>query len=451
MTVTAAQRPDLWARAWQFLNSNGLLAAWLVLFLFSGVVFLWFPQAPRSAIAVDGGMEDWLISVRPRLGNATDTVHALGLLSVERAIWFRLLVAGASLTLLIKTMDAADRLLRPIPSAGLTRSQTISLQTPADAVPALLKQTLDRRFRMNLWEQDGISRLVADVPLHYLGTLLLSGGGLLMAAGWLWAQTAGWEMAPIRLTEGASATVQTTGRELTLDQLHIEWGENAKLAAAACHLSLWDDGQQVAAGTINLAQDWRQEGITHYLSDIGAALHAHGQASSGEPLLLQTAANRSPVEVLTLQLPPDDSLRSFAVPDQGMVVQAEAVAPGGQPQIRIRVYQGQEGELATDTTFSDQTSILVNGSQLNLSVLPYAEFTVSYTPGRPVVAIGALLAAAGLAVAVASRPDELEATIEPSSAGTRLTLKASQRPGNGWLEGLIDRLQASPAGEGDDG
>ena len=351
------RRTEPWAKSWGLLTSNSLLFAWLgLLILIGGVTFI-LPQAPRGLHLQSSAFESWLTSIRPQLGRSTDLLITLGLLTVERAPWFRIILAGVVFTLLVRGYAAVLQIVRsPTPDNSSILGRFLFSATPCCS-------------------------------------LCLSLGGLLATGGWLWTATSGWELNNIQLVEDL-APLDAGDQTLQLGQFDVIWGDEDSPPQVTGRLLL-SDGKQTSEFDIRWKGSCRWQGVSYSLENLGPAISVSGKNTDGAPLQLQTAANRPPVEELTIPLPTDNGLRSFAAPEQGIVVQAEAIPADAPPQVQLRVYQGQAGELVVDQVIDDQAYFVLDGSQLALFLIPFAEFSASYSPGNTLIVVGLILLAIG--------------------------------------------------------
>lgn len=440
MIERADSRPDRWARIWGALASDGLLLIWLGLLALAATAALIIPQAPRSAYQQVGGVEDWLTSVRPALGRPADTLVALGLLTVTHSTWLRLIVGGAAITLALRMFDALQhlrgRFAAFVPRVSHRVTIPLGSTNAMDETSGLLDRTMTQRI-----EEVPQKHLLAQRPLGYLGSLLLSAAGLVAIAGWAWTQIGGWELSELRLTEDIAAAVQPTSRVLELESLEVQWGDVETPATAVGRLS-FGDGDDSEDITVGLHKSQSRGGVTFDFSAVGPAVRISGERSDGSALKLQTAASQPPTEHLTLPLPPDGGSRSLAAPEEGVVVQLESEWAAGPPRIRVRIYQGREGELVEDLVVSDQASIDVNDAFFMLDVIPFAEFTVSRSPGAVLVIVGPVLALLGLVIMILYPAHQLHVVAADLGEQTTLVLGVSSRRSSRWLKSLVDRLEA---------
>lgn len=440
MSESTNRRPDFAARVWLVLASNQLLIVWLGLLALAGLIFLWLPQIPSSAYLQERGLERWLTATRAELGSPTDLLLALGFLRVERALWFRVILAGIAFSLLLRAIDSLTRLVgsgRRTPEPHLAQTVTLPGE-PQVAVDKIKEHLVTDGTKLELHAASG-RRWVATRPLAPLGPLCISLGGLLLIAGWVWTQVAGWQARDLFLTADTSATVALANITLRLEDFQVRWQDGATPQSAGGRLYLSTDHEEWS-GEISLGSPRRWQGATYELTGVGPAVHVSGSSPGGRPMLFQVAARRPTAEEITLALPADDNLRSFAVPDQGIVVQVEAVAGEQSPRIHVRVYLGQAGELVNDRMMDAQAFVLIGGSQLALTMIPFAEMIATYTPGRPLGIGGTVLVVAGLLLALVYPRRDVLVAVEQNENTTAVTIGVRGASESQWLASLTQQL-----------
>ena len=202
------------------------------------------------------------------------------------------------------------------------------------------------------------------------------------------------------------------------------------------------DDNAIATGQVDLSKAWHWQGITFRLTAVGPAIQVEGQGADGESLLLQTAAHRPPAKAITLLLPPEGGPRSFAAPDEGVVVQMETESAGDSPQIQLRIYQGQKGELVRDQVIDQEASIALENSNLTFNVIPYAQINASYTPGRSPLIAGVALVLASALFSLGYPSRQLEVTALAQGENTELTFAAGRQSDLAWLVALASCLDS---------
>jgi hypothetical protein len=185
---------------------------------------------------------------------------------------------------------------------------------------------------------------------------------------------------------------------------------------------------------VDLNEGWRWQGISYRLTAVGPAVTVSGEGADEQPLMLQTAAHRPPVREVTLLLPPEDGPRSFAAPDEGIVIQVEAEPLITSPRIGLRAYQGREGELVEDQTINEAATVALNGARFFFDIVPYAEITASHTPGQALMIAGGVILLTGIL--------RLEVIAAGRDGVTELTLNAPDHTGSAWLRNLARQLDA---------
>jgi hypothetical protein len=108
MNTRIARNP--WHAIWRTATGDGLLAGLLAAIAASLLVTLWLPQMPDADPVA---YARWLSDVQASLGRATDTIQALGLLSITRSFGFRSLLALLAATLLLRVVECVDYLFSP--------------------------------------------------------------------------------------------------------------------------------------------------------------------------------------------------------------------------------------------------------------------------------------------------------------------------------------------------
>jgi hypothetical protein len=330
---------------------------------------------------------------------------------------------------------------------AITRHLTTTTQ-PAAALEAVRDQ-LGSGLRHKI-EEEPDHRLLAYRPLAQISPLGITLGGLVIIGGWLLTQSAGWEATQLRLTENMPVTIPYGNQILDLKTFEVRWGNNDVPTTALGELSVEDDGV-VAASVIDLSTDWRWRGTTYRLVAAGPAVQVEGKGADEKPLLLQTAANHPPTEEVTLLLPLEGGPRSFAAPDEGVVVQMETEPDSNSPLVHLRIYQGREGDLVEDRVISAETTIVLNGTRLTFRVHPYAQIDASYTPGRSLIVAGSIIILLGILSSLAFQNRQLEVTAVARKKRTELTFTTGRHDDSSWLKGLADSLETRETGDNLDG
>ena len=382
-------------RVWRTLASDQLLLFWLALVCLGGLAALWFPQAPRSTFQQQGDLEVWLPTVRNQLGNAADILYQFGFLTVTRASWFRIALAGLILALSIRLYNQF-RSLRHNPQHWKTHHRhQVAIDDPAEVLSDM-DEALGPSLRRQLLDVDEHTQAVVyDKPSAYIPQLVCLAGALLLILTWLWTEANGWEVADIRLALDSAVELPPAGAELTLRDLAATWDGEGQLATATGDLEISQNGDG-RTEVIGLDHPLSWGGVTYKLVTVEPFVAVSGTDANGAPLSFQTTASQPATQALALPLAAVDGLRSFAVPGEDLVFQVSAEPTNRGPAVHLRLYRGREGELVEDRLIDDTVDLDINGSHFKLTVSPWGAVEASSLPGRSWTILSALIALAGL-------------------------------------------------------
>lgn len=410
---------------------------------------LWYPQAPRNIYLTDSSLSSWLDIIRPEIGSSAGNLLDLGLLTISRTIWFRILLAGTALTLLVRLADAVQATFG-FPELG-DYTKTGTAADDAESLLQITKSWLGKNYRINKCENEEGKEIGLEAirPLGSIGSLCIAIGGLVFLAGWIWSDIGGWAYPGIRLTNNMTVGSPDGKTSLTWVSSSEDWAElqNSTQVDGNIHAI---QGDISSSGELGSTRGWHWRGVDYRLDSIGPAVHAEGQDSNGNPLALQTTAGQSPSDELTLSLSMIDDLKSFASLDKGIVIQLGLEQVDGKPQVRVRAYQGQEGELITNQLIDQSITLEINNSVFMLSVIPYAQITAIYSPGKPLMIIGLVIALAGVILSVTYRPRHMRLTVIDQHELLQVTLQTSQVKDAAWLDSLADYLGMKCEGNNDE-
>lgn len=406
----ATPRGDTWARLWRFAASDRLALLWLALIGLSLLLMAALPQAPAAALDNPAEFTRWLATVRPRFGSATALLLNLGLLNVSHTPWFRLILAGAAFSLLVRLYNAVEALrqARALPNVRAPDSffadpqpnrieQVVS--APPAAIEALAAQLRQRGYRVRTEAGAAAHYLAADRPLAPLGPALAHVGLLVVLLGAAWNAVSGWEQAGITLPPGETVTA---GRGSTY-ALRLE-GALSQEDSAAAQIAMLANGAPVAQRSLTPGATWWFGGTGVRLTSRGPAVQLSGSDDSGAPVMLLAAPGATPAPTLTLLVTADRPDPSAFAPAQALALQAEA---RGASTVRLRALRGTAGELVAEDVITGQGALTVDEVRYQVSVAPYVTVDLIYLPGRLVLLAGGALAALGLLAWAVYRPRRL--------------------------------------------
>ena len=358
--ITSTPRRDPWQATWQTTTSDSLLAVLLLTIAVGLTIAACLPQMP---LADPVAYARWLSEAQARFGQATQTMQTLGLFTITRSLGFRILLALLTGCLLLRLVESGDRLRqnREIAEPAGEWQSLAGVRLP-DVVDDLRR----RRYRVlsnpPLFQAD-------RWPWADLFPPLTHAGGLLLLAGLLITHLWGWRVEGLIVQSGSRVTPPGAEQWVALD----------------------DDARRVT----------HSPGIVAFVEERGPGVRVSAADGTGQPLLLQQAANADPVTQLTVALTED---QHFAIPETQLGVRL-ALPPGHAPEVHgpvlVQVYRSPPGRLTTETVVEGDAELTVDDVTLELDSVPYARLTVTFNPGLWPTGVGIVLLVAGLLASVA--------------------------------------------------
>lgn len=350
---------DPWRAIWQVATSDHLMAAVLLGIAVGLIITAWLPQTPvNDPVAY----ARWLSRTQARFGDATPTMRTLGLFLVSRSFVFRTLIALLSGMLLLRLIEAGDRLRR---NREMATPEGEWHDLPGTRPSDVMRDLHRRRYRI-LGEPP---LLQADRwPWADLFPLLNYSGGLLFLIGLLITHLWGWQV----------------------DGLIVQSGERVTLPQTDAWV-MWKETTQEVTHSPCIA--------THIEEQV-PGMEARAQDNTGQPLSLQQTPEVEPVAQLTLALA---DVQYFAIPDAQLVVRM--VPPSNRPidpaseannPVLVQIYRSPPGRLAAETVVEQAAQLSIDGVTLELTDVPYARLTVICNPGLWPTGVGLTLLAVGL-------------------------------------------------------
>ncbi len=441
--VTRTPVGDFWTRLWRFAASARLAVLWIALIGLSLGLMALLPQMPGAALEDQAELARWLVTVRSQLGAATETLLNLGLLAIRQAPWFRLILAGAAFSLLIRLYTYVEALQqgREPPGAQTPdsffadphphRSGRVA-SAPEQAIQALAARLKQRGYRVRTEAGGAAHYLVADRPLAPLGPLLAHLGLVLLLLGAAWNAVAAWEQAEIPLPPGE---VISAGRGPTIE-LRLE----DVSPQGQAQITLLASGGPVAQRTLAPGMTWWVGGLGVRLVRQGPAVHFSASDAQGASVMLLAAPGATPVPALTLLVTPDRPEVSAFVPAQALALQAEG---RGAAAIRLRALRGTAGEPVAEEEITGEKTLTIDEVRYQVNVTPYVSVALIYLPGRLILIGGGLLTALGLLAWGLYRPRRIRALAALEGGAT--VIKIASELGPLPALGLEGDMPPSPA------
>jgi hypothetical protein len=390
---------------WRWCSSRGALLVLLLLLAATLALSYTFPQVSAYIRSDPTAYEDWLSTVQVHYRRWTPVLRTLGMFHVRDTLWFRALLAVLTLVLMVSIADRAGRLVeeqRTRHTESFYEHDGVELSSdlaPSEAADRIRGALMGLQVTVREGSEPGVVYLRAqrrawvriDTLLTYLGALLLV-VAVAVNARWGWRQL-GVQMypnEPVYLGPQASHRLELVEASADSRTALIETGDRDRLFVS-------DD-----RGTGSMA-------LSYELTDRGGPLvSVSAWGGGGEPLAVSEYGLR-PERQSMLQLafsaagPEDQTVRLFILPEKKIVVRLEWLnpqEPGAEPpRFRQWVFEqgGQTlvgtGEVAAS---SDPVTTQIGGVTYQWKVSSHAVLDVAYQPGLWILAVGAVLALAGL-------------------------------------------------------
>jgi hypothetical protein len=379
------RRDDPWRVAWNLLSGDALLAIALLGIALLLALSAWLPQAPNSVTA-PVAYSRWLGETQLRFGSTFALLRQIEFFSLERSLVLRALIALATLCLIVRWLAslhtgwAACRSPLPLPLTA----QKVATEKSLDGIAAALER---RRFRV---VREGDELRADRFPLAVVGRIVVYTGALLVVAGFLISNIAGWRASDLTLGVGQMVPV---GHGL-LYNLRLDALDQANVG----HISFVQETDVVGEGNLSPEHPLQFNGLEVLVRGSGPAIRATATLTDGQSLRLQASATSSPVTELVLLLTRDEPDRYLAAPEAGLVVRLSRLA--GAMSVRAQVYRSLTGAVVFDGDIpADGQVRAAEGVIFALKAEPYAVLDIMRDPGQPVTLTGAIVLALGLAIA----------------------------------------------------
>jgi hypothetical protein len=379
------RQSDPWRVAWNIVAGDALLAVALLGIALLMALSAWLPQAPNST-AAPVAYSRWLGETQARFGSAFAPLRQIEFFSLERSLALRALIALATLGLIVRWLASlhAGWTARRSPLLLPLTAHKITTERSLDEIAAALER---RRFRV---VREGDELRADRFPLAVMGQIVTYTGALLVVAGLLISNIAGWRVSDLTLGVGQMVPVEHgTPYNLRLDALD---------QANVGHISLVQETDVVGEGNLSPEHPLRFNGLQVLVRGSGPAIRATATLTDGHSLPLQASATSMPVKELVLPLTRDEPDRYLAAPEAGLVVRLSRLA--GAFSVRAQVYRSLTGAVVFDGDIpADGQVRAAEGVVFALKAEPYAVLDVIRDPGQPVTLAGAVVLALGLAMA----------------------------------------------------
>ncbi|HEX8939362.1 MAG TPA: cytochrome c biogenesis protein ResB [Candidatus Limnocylindrales bacterium] len=425
---------------WRILTSMRIALVLILAFAVLSLVGTVVVQAPPGTLADPQAKADWLGQVRPKYGGWTGIMDTLQAFAIFQSLWFRVVVAGLSISLVACSVHriqglwrtaarprvkVADRFFEHAP-----QHETILAPSADQAALARLQAVLKRhRYRSLVKDEDGLSLYADRNRWGPMGSLVGHLSLLVILVGAVVGSTFGYRDSSFIVAEGSTAPVATDGLSVKLvsfkDSYYADTGEPSDYAS---DVILYKDGQQVGRQTVRVNQPLRYGDISFYQSFFGPAAvmtvtDASGKQvySGGVPLAWNTNDGAHRVGTFALSAA---GLSAWVVESAG--ADDTQIRPG---QVQLELYQSSGDGQAVASQVLDQGKATKVGD-LTYTFQREKSFTgliVSRDPGAPLVWLGALLLVGGFVLVFMFPHRRLWARITPRKGGSTISLAAIGR------------------------
>jgi hypothetical protein len=380
-----AQQSDPWRIAWNILSGDVLLAIALLGVALLMVLSAWLPQAPNSLTA-PVVYSRWLSGTQIRFGSAFAFLRQIEFFTLERSLALRTLIALATLCLIMRWIASlyTGWAARRSPLSPPLTAPKVASKASLDEIATALER---RRFRI---VREGAELRADRFPLAVVGQIITYTGALLVVAGLLISNLAGWRASDLTLGVGQTVPVgHGTPYSLCLDALD---------PANVGHVSLVQETDVIGEGNLSPEHPLQFNGLRVLLRGSGPAIRATATLTGGQVLPLQASATSPSVAELLLLLTQDEPDRYLAAPDAGLVIRLSRLA--GDSSVRAQIYRSLTGAVVLDGNIPADGQVRTDGVVFALKAEPYVVIDIMHDPGQLVTLIGAAMLALGLAMSL---------------------------------------------------
>ena len=404
----------LWRALCRPLTVQILLLLIAAALIFSQII----PQTPAAARADAEKLARWLTDLPTFLRQNAGWLRPLGFFDIARSGWLRVLLAGAGLALSIVLADALARLRRflwdvaPPAEADDPAPIRCAGRDGASVLAALRQELWGRRFLVVVRPLEGATLLSAarwPAPaLAHLGALVFLLSLAVNAA-------LGWQISDL--------AVPPAQRQLIGPSRYEALVERAPLPPVggmpAQRLTLLRDGRPIREAPLNAGQPIRAGALTVWQTALGPL--ATAQVADGR--LEAYPRQGEAAATLSLAFGPQQSERYFRSLTSGASYRLILTGAG----MEVEAYRRRDTQPTLRQSVRDGDAVELDGERVAFSLGRYVILDARNDPAWGGLIGGALLALAGVALALICRPVRLRLLLRPTDAGTTL-ICAGDRP-----------------------
>ncbi len=449
---------DLVGRAWKFLSSMRL--ALVLILALAGVVLAGtlLDQAPPSVVADQVAYDQWLERARGRYGAWTPVFDRLQLFNVFHALWFRALIALLALNIVVCSMNrwhgiwttvfhTRTRMGEPFFQHARFKA-TVTTVMPLEDAANRARHTLSRsRYHIKSDVGDGSIALFADKNrLSRFGTFFTHLSIVLLLTGTIVGGIWGFKDPEFVVSEGSTRPLGLgTNISVRLDHFADEYYLDGPPKDFRSDVALFENGQQVKQGTIQVNSPLRYKGIAFHQAFYGQTAVMEVKDKTGKvlfhdgvPLAWQTRDGQRPVGSFNL---PQQNLSVYVVgPRSG---ETDPMIPAGE--MRVEVYR-QDSRAAAPQNLSQGTPGDLAG--LSFTFERESRFTglkVVKDPGTNIIWVASGLMVLGMVMLFYLPRRRLWALFRAQADGTTTLLLGMPAQRDSALAGDFERVRSKLA------
>jgi cytochrome c biogenesis protein len=400
-------------RLWHFLTSMKLAIILLLVLAVAAIAGALVIQAPPGVADDPQARAEWLAGVRPRWGALTDPMATLGIFWIFSTIWFRLLVALLTASLIACTVQRIPgtwrTMTKPHVDVGASffehapQHEAMTFQRPPAEVLATAQAVLKRKGYRSVTTDDGVVHLYADKNRWAPWAGLVAHASIVVIlAGAIVGNAFGFRDSQFMLAEGASSAVPgVPGALITLNSFKDTYSTTTGAPLDyVSDVTVTRDGETVVANhQLRVNDPLRYEGVSFYQAFFGPAAvmtvkDAEGNVLHEGGVPLAWTLNEGGNKVGSFNLPVERDLTAWVVGPTGPA--DAAIKPG---QVAVELYRSSTGDAVTQQTIDQGAATEIEG--LTFVFEREAKFTglsVANDPGTPLVWLGCFLLIAGFVI-----------------------------------------------------
>jgi cytochrome c biogenesis protein ResB len=457
-STASTSRRDLLDNVWRAVGSEYVTIALLFAACAILVLASILPQPPRSVVSEPDSIDRWVMTISSRYGQAGPTIANLGLFSIGRSWWFRLISAFATLHLLVRFADfshVAHRSLLPTSDppegplySGHTEADiTLSATSPAalERVRQVLGDTgMSIKCRGTASDHPVPDHLDAHrAPLSTLAPVTVCLGLLLvLLSAWtddMW----GWSSQENELVQG---------QQLVLDR-ELDWSATLDRAASSLEagsIAVTTANRQTEHAEIALTRPARYRGVTLRQVTSGPVLRVSASDANGMPLTVQSG-QREEAGGLALIFNRTRAERQVTIPEANLALRVVVLADAGdpemnEPQFVVDAYEGGSLDPVYSATVTSGSQFHWEEATVQLETERFATMTASRQPGESLRLVGALQILVGLVIPLLCPGLQVWARLAPGRRATGVRFLATGQGAGSRPEDGLDLIISALGG-----